>query len=213
MGKFRIAFSVVLFLTILTLSFIGGGWNQSFAQGTIPTVPTEKPPVHPPGGGEELPKVTCIGGRIAPDKELDLFVVRNPRVKDSPRWGGVLFPTDSACEPADAIYCIIPVRYLPKRSSMFYYRQGVEVYQRVKGEIRTEDSCAPKLVYFDLTRYERFMYDKFNDRFGFYMYNPDTSKWELCPEVVFDKEAGEFGRLTCRTVKWGYFALGWPAKK
>lgn len=210
MNKIRAIVGVSFFICILVLSLLGGAWNQTYAQSTVPT----EPPTPVPGDlPEPYEDVKCIGGTIDSGKELDLFIPRFPNTKSEARWGGVLNPVGSACQEAYEVYCVIPVRYLPKRSSMFYYRQGVQIYQRVNGKIDATESCAPKQVYFELSRYERFMYDHFNERFGFYIFNDETKKWETCPEVVFDEDVGLHGRLTCRTLEWGYFAIGWPAKK
>ena len=203
--------AVLLFLVIL-----GGNWSDTFAQ-TVPTIPTHKPPgktrTPTPGDlGGEYGEGKCFRGALKTDKELDLFVPRSHHVSADSRWGGVLNPIRSACQDGIEAVCVVPVRYLPKRGTLNYYREGMEVRQYVKGKLEPAESCAPKEVYFDLSGYERYMYDNYNDRFGFYIYNPENKAWEICPDVTFDEEVGAYGRLTCSTTKWGFFTLGWPAK-
>lgn len=214
-----------IFTVILALGLLGGVWSHTFAQGTgptiptVPTVPTVSPAPQPtatkmPGDlPEPFPKITCIGASISPAKEVDLFELRFPNTRSTARWGGVLNSSGSACQEAYEVYCIVPVRYLPERAQLHYYRQGVQVFQKIDGKVDSTPSCSPKLIYFDLSAYERFMYDHFKDRFGFFNYNPETHTWDACPEVIFDKEAGLHGRLSCRTINWGFFAIGWQAKK
>lgn len=227
MGKYRIIFSIGLFLIIFILCFLGRGWNQSYAQGIIPTVapapvtPAPKTndnnevnkPTAPAATTNQKPGVKCVGGQVIVKKESDYFLPRSDNPNNEQRWGGILIPAESACEESSVVFCSLPVNYLPERSTMYFYRHGVEVFRRVDGEISNKDSCAPKLVYFDLNGYERFMYDHFKDQFNFYTFDTKRNKWVTCPEIVFDKDAGTNGRLMCRTLKWGYFMIGWPSGK
>ena len=201
--------AVVLFLVIL-----GGSWSNTSAQQF--SVPTRQPPKATALPGDlsgQFGEGQCIFGALEMDKKLDLFYLRSPEVLKDIRWGGADNAIRSACQSGTEVVCVVPVRYLPQRGALNYYREGMEVRQYVKGKIDPAESCAPKDVYFDLSGYERYMYDNYNDRFGFYLYNPDNRTWETCPDVTFDAKVGDYGRLTCSTTKWGYFALGWPAKK
>ncbi|HMN59429.1 MAG TPA: hypothetical protein PJ988_03655 [Anaerolinea sp.] len=202
---------IIVFI-IFALGLLGGNWSQTSAQFSVPT---ERPkPTQLPGDlAGQFPQVECIFGPLAPDKALDLFIMRFPETTSTLRWGGANNAVGSACQEATEIYCAVPVRYLPQRGQLNYYRQGAEVRQYVKGKLDSTESCAPKDVYFDLSGYERYMYDNYNDRFGFYIYNPDNRTWEACPKVTFDEKVGNYGRITCSTTKWGFFALGWPPKE
>ncbi len=195
----------------LVLAVFGGVWSQTYAKITLPT---EEPKTTEPGDiTEQFPNVDCIHGALAPDQAMDLFVMRFPNSISPLRWGGVNNASGSACQAATELYCVIPVRYLPQRAQLNYYRQGAEVRQYVKGKIDPAESCAAKDLYFDLNAYERYMYDNYNDRFGFYLYNPDNRTWEACPNVTFDDGVGNHGRISCSTTKWGFYALGWQPKK
>ncbi len=197
---------------MLVLVVLGGVWSSTSAQNTVPT---HRPPTPTPLPGDltgQFGEGTCLRGKLATDKELDLFFMRYPQKFLDVRWGGVQNPAGSACQEAVEMICTIPVRFLPQRGQLNYYREGLEVRQFVKGKLDETESCAPKAVYFELTGYERYMYDHNNDRIGFFIYNPENKTWESCPDLTFDADAGDHGRLVCNTTQWGFFALGWPAK-
>jgi hypothetical protein len=204
----------IIAIAILMMAVFGGVWSQSYAQITVPTEDPHNDRTPTPGDhGGQLPGVDCVYGQLAPDSELNLVVKRFPRTTSPLQWGGVINPSGSACQEATELFCVVPVRYLPKRGQLNYFRQGAEVRQYVKGKLDPAESCAAKDVYFDLSGYERYMYDNYKERFGLYLYNPDNRTWEACPDVTFDETVGNHGRITCSTTKWGFFALGWPPKE
>ena len=202
---------------VFLLSILPGSWTGTYAQTTIPTVPTARPHQKhddvKPTRTIQLGELECLNGTLARSKPLQLFFFKSRSTISADRWGGVLNPKGSACQVATETVCMVPVNLLPGREQLNYYRQGLEVRQYKQGEIDPTESCAPKQVYFDLTRYERFMFDNYSERFFLFTYNPDQRVWETCPDITLDEKQGEFGRLICSTTKWGYFALGWPAKK
>jgi hypothetical protein len=124
-------------------------------------------------------------------------------------WGGGFNPVGSACQEAHEVVCQVAVRYLPNRGQLNFYRKGIEIRQYVSGKEDRTDSCSPKSVYFDLSGYERFMYEHFQARMVFYRYNPGSLIWEPCENVSLDIKTGKYGRLSCNTTQWGFYALGW----
>jgi hypothetical protein len=167
--------AVLLFLVIL-----GGNWSDTFAQ-TVPTIPTHKPPhdktrtPNPGDLGGEYGEGKCIRGALKMDKELDLFVPRSHHVSQDTRWGGVVNPIRSACQDGIEAVCVVPVRYLPKRGTLNYYREGMEVRQYVKGKLEGR-SCTPKVY---LTDDYNAICDSYNDRWVLYL-QPRKQAWETC---------------------------------
>lgn len=210
-GKKSIVMLLILFI-LITFGLIANVWDYSYAQTDGTTIPTSPPggpmpsatPV-PNDGGESV----CISGTIAKDKQLDLNITQLIQKKYPASWGGGFNPVGSACQQAREVVCQVAVRYLPNRGQLNFYRKGIEIRQYVGGKEDLTDSCAQKSVYFDLSGYERFMYEHFMARVGFYWYNPDTMIWETCPNISLDIKTGKYGRLSCDTTKWGFFALGW----
>jgi hypothetical protein len=220
MNRRKPVISIFLLAVVAVLSIFGGSWSRSNA-GT--TVPTQGPAS---SGGEtalatKIPgdlagrfdRVECMSAFLGPETHLDQFFLLQPGTSSLLVWGGVDNAPGTACLESTQTVCGIPVRFLPKREQLYFYRQGIEVLQFVDGSQNDSDSCGPKEVYFVLTRYERFMYDHHPEKFGLYAYNPGSRTWEVCPRVRMDLNSGDYGRITCSTNRWGYFALGWPAKK
>lgn len=208
-----VIFGIVVVL-FLGLAIAGGIWSPAAAQ----TVPPEEQPTKTPspytGGPIALPPGSCVFGPLHPEKTLDLFILAYPPDDKVTRWGGDFNDVASACKEETEYVCRIPVPLLPQRQQLNFYSEGLETRAIFKGEIDPADSCKNKQVYFDLTGYERYMYDKYTKegKFGFYWFNKDNKTWEECKDLTFEKEKGNYGRLSCNTVKWGYFALGFPAK-
>ena len=136
MDKRKMVVVGIIAIAIMILAVFGGVWSQSYAQNTVPTEKPTKEATKVPGDlTSQFPGVECIHGPLAPDKALDLFVLRYPDYNSTDRWGGADNASGSACQEATEMYCVVPVRYLPKRNQLNYYRQGAEVRQYVKGKV------------------------------------------------------------------------------
>ncbi len=219
MYRRKLVLSILLLSIVAVMSVFGGSWSPTNA-GT--TVPTQAPAGHGSSGeprkvpgdlAGRFEQVECLSDFLGPETHLDLQFPLFPGTRSLQVWGGVDNAPGTSCQDATETVCAIPVRYLPKREQLYFYRQGIQVVQYVDGSQDPADSCGPKEVYFDLTRYERGVYDSHPESFGFYAFNLAKQSWELCPRVRMDKSAGDYGRITCSTAQWGYFALGWPAHK
>jgi hypothetical protein len=211
--KYRSILIPVTVLVIVALALAGGVW--SVAAGTTPTTPTIPPkPGKTTEDGEkpvEAAKAVCTYGDLNPDKELDLNLGSSSGARVV--WGGAFNPSGTASEKSVEMICRVPAELIPARYKFHFQRSALEVRQFVKGQPSKVDSKAPKTIYFDLTADEKAAYDKVKDNFGMYWYNPETYAWEACPNASFDGQASPNGRVSCGSVKWGVFAMGWPVKK
>ena len=199
--------AVLLFLVIL-----GGNWDNAFAQ-TVPTIPTHKPPhdktrtPNPGDLGGEYGEGKCIRGALKM-KTIRLICPAFSSRQPGHPLGRRGQPNSLGLPGSIEAVCVVPVRYLPKRGTLNYYREGMEVRQYVKGKLEPAKSCTPKEVYFDLSGYERYMYDNYNDRFGFYIYSPENKAWETCPDVTFDEEVGAYGPPDLQHHQMGFLRPG-----
>jgi hypothetical protein len=199
-------------VVMVALAALGGGWSRTYAGYTVATVapPAEKTAL--PGDlAGRFQDVECYYDTLSGKNDSDLYILRYPQTQSTTRWGGVIAPAAAACQPAIEMVCGAPVRYVPQRGQLNFYRAAIELRQYVQGSIDSSAACGSMQVYFDLTAYERYMHDTFPERFGLYAYNADQRAWEPCADVSFDQDAGEHGRISCTTTQWGFFALGWPA--
>jgi hypothetical protein len=208
---------------LLLLGLLGGRWSSTQA---YMTVPTESAPTAASGGGSKSPEgtalpgdlagrfsdVECTAQEITPKEDFVLDFLYYPETKSLKLWGGVSGEVGAACQEARLSLCGVPVRYAPKRSTLNFYRPVMQVSQYVEGTKDVSPACGSLDVYFDLTQFERFMYDHYPEQFGFYQYDPSAGAWKACSRMRLDNSLSDNGRLTCSTTGWGYFALGWPAQ-
>ncbi|MBN2503166.1 MAG: hypothetical protein JXB38_20480 [Anaerolineales bacterium] len=127
-------------------------------------------------------------------------------------WAGVDTSGSAVCEQAVEQLCKIPVNQLPHREQLYFYRMGMEASQFIKGRLDDTAACAPRQVYFELTRYERFMLDNYPEQVGIFHYDPETKTWTEVSSTL-DEELGNYGRLVGDSDAWGFYALGWPSGK
>ena len=215
--KSKTIWASLLIGMILLLALLGQGWNAQNASvqaKTVPTIPQDTPPPDgKPYPTEESAGTgpSCIFGKIEPPSKLDLIV---PLRKDNRLvWGSVDNPPKSACSEATEMVCTIPVELLPGREQLFYHREGLLTRQYIKGVMDNTPSCADKGVFFNLKKFEREYYDKDKALVNIFWYNPTTRLWEACEGTKLDTDTQPYGRLSCPTKEWGYFALGYPAAK
>lgn len=202
---------IILLGIILSLALVGQDWalSDSTAQaGTVPTVPTipeadetVKPVV------QQTTVLTCTYGSLDPKAEKTHLVPYSQN-----RMAGIVNPVGSACTVATEEVCVLPVYLAPARAQLIYHREISRIWQVVSGAYNSTVSCAAKDVFYDLDRAERLIYDADQTRMGIYWYNPSQKAWELCPST-FDPAEGKYGRLSCSTTEWGYFALAAPSGK
>lgn len=209
MNRKKMMVAMLLAAGLFALAVLGGKWSSSYAQTTIPTDQPGPKVTQTPG----LPDATCVYGTIDPKKELDLYLLLYPDTRFTERWGGVMNPVGSAAKEETEVICKVPPHLLPHREKLYFYSWGLEVRAYDKGHLDAGSAAAPMGVYFDLTSYERFLYEHLNSTFGFYMYNPANQAWETCPKVTFDEKQGTNGRLSCQSTQWGFYALGWQSGK
>lgn len=206
-----------LAIFVLVSIFLGLATPDLSSAQTVPTMapttvvpPPEEPVPTPKSKGAPL---YCVKAPLSKEVEVELSLLRFPETRNKDIWGGVINPPGTACDEAVEIVCKIPVRYLPQRSQLNYWREALEVRQYVKGVVDDSQSCRPKKVYFELTWYERWVHDKMPERFGFFWFNPNKKEWQSCEDVSFEPEVGKYGRISCSTLEWGYFTLGWKPPK
>jgi len=208
LNKLTLVFGIVAL--ILAFSALGGIWSRSSAQITIPTepTPTPRPGVGRPGEPGVEPNY-CVYGVLKPGQDLDLYL---PVKQNMPKvvWAGIDTPGSASCEQAVERLCMIPVSQLPHRDQLYYYRMAMEARQFIKGRIDHTPACGSREVYFELTRYERFMLDNYPDQVGIFHYDPETKAW-VKVESSLDEEVGDYGRLVVNSDVWGLYAMGWPA--
>ncbi len=210
--KTRLLISACISTVVLVLVLLGGNWAAASAQFTIPTAQPRRPE-STPKPSSPLGESECLSGTLGKAKPLHLFFFFSRASASPARWGGVINPKGSACQAAKERFCRVPVNYLPQREQLNFYRQGAELRQYRSGVIDSSDSCAPKQLYFDLTAYERRVFDTEPEKITIFTYDPLDHAWEPCPDLSFDEKQGDHGRLSCNTSGWGYFALAWEAKK
>jgi len=208
----------ILAIGILFGVFWGLSAPQISSAQTVPTLaPTTVAPPPPPeptptpkGKGAPL---YCVKAPLSKEMEVTLSLLRFPEKSSKEIWGGVINPPGTACEDAVEVICKVPVRYLPGRSQLNYWREGLEVRQYVKGIVDDTQSCRQKQVYFELTWYERWIHDNMPERFGVFWYNPEKKEWQPCEDLTFEPKEGKYGKVFCSTLDWGYFTLGWKPPK
>ena len=208
LNKFTLTVAVVAL--VFTFAALGGLWSQSLAQATVPTEPAPGPGEGRPTEPGEKPDY-CVRGPLKPGEELDLYL---PIDKALPNlvWAGVDTYASASCEQAIKQLCKIPVPQLPNREQLYFYRMGMEARQFIKGRLDDTPACGPRAVYFELTRYERFMLDEYPDKVGIFHYDPETKTWTEVPSTL-DEELGDYGHLVGESDAWGFYALGWPSGK
>lgn len=198
----------LLALFVVLGVFLGLNSPQYTSAQTVPTLipPEEEVTPTPKSKGIAL---YCVKAPLSKEVQVELNLLRFPEKSSKDIWGGVINPPGTACTDAVELLCKVPVRYLPKRSQLNYLREALEVRQYVKGVLDDTQSCRPKQVYFELTWYERWIHDNMPERFGIYWYNAEKKEWQSCEDVSFEPDKGNYGRVSCSTLEWGYFTLGW----
>jgi hypothetical protein len=176
---------------------------------TLTRLPTEMghdrptPTPFPADGGliNMINQPTISGGQI--DYNYSWILAK----KYSASWGGVNASAALNANNAELRVYQVPVRYMPGRAQLVFFRAGMEIQQYSNGGLIVSPPPLPLNVYFDLVRAERATFDKSEDAISIYWFNPTTKGWETCPDVVLDASIGSFGRLTCKSSQWGYYAL------
>ena len=237
MNRKKVVFSTFVISLLLALAAIGGSWGPTLAQ-TVPTARPSRTPTSPsnPGPGEH-PTSTPINNpnpgnpdpvtpppgalsTAAPSPENGIYTSTGI-IKDGAgqvalsylksAWGGAVFSECRRPSSALAILSLLQVETSPRQEQMNFSRQIVEVSLFTNFRFTSGEVCKYEVT-FDLSGYERYLYNNYSGKFGPYWYNPQQDQWEACPSTRLEESQGQFGQLICETTQTGRFSLGTRTK-
>jgi hypothetical protein len=197
---------LIVVVCALVLSLLGGNWSIGLAKPhpSVATIPNDR------SGNDKDPEKKPVYREIlckyAPIGPVKSGVITYQSLGES-NFPAAIVPVDGS-----ASICVIPVEFAPYRWLMWYYQDTLLVGFSSSGVPEKNPPSGPFQVYFDLSPYQRSVFNTSPDKIGIYFFDVATHTWVNC-NATLDAAAGANGRLVCSGSNWGYYSLAQPAPK